>query len=374
MKHDVDLVLVNPGGRARIYQSLANELAAIEPPVWAGLMASFVRAQRALGRDRRCQRRGLSAGGGRRARDRDAAAPRRGSRLRPPALRLDAGDAGGERGHARAEGRAPELPVLLVGGHVASLPAAHARRGALRLRRRRRGPATRSWICSTRSRRGARPTFAGCASLWSRDGEGASCRARRAARAPTSTTRCRASRGTSCRWSATARTTGTASASRAGCPTSRSTRRSVAPTTAPSAASRRRSRAARRRRATRRSVNSYRIWSPARVLDDLTHLVEHYGVRNVKIADEMFVLNAATWTRSATGIVERGLSLNIWAYARVDTVKEGMLDKLKRGGRQLARARHRGRQRARARRRREGLRRRARGRARSRSRARPGST
>jgi hypothetical protein len=42
---DVDLVLVNPGGRARIYQSLATELAAVEPPVWAGLMASFVRGR-----------------------------------------------------------------------------------------------------------------------------------------------------------------------------------------------------------------------------------------------------------------------------------------------------------------------------------------
>ena len=45
MATDVDLVLVNPGGRARIYQSLATELAAVEPPVWAGLMASFVRGR-----------------------------------------------------------------------------------------------------------------------------------------------------------------------------------------------------------------------------------------------------------------------------------------------------------------------------------------
>ena len=42
---DVDLVIVNPGGRARIYQSLANEVAAIEPPVWAGLIAGFVRVK-----------------------------------------------------------------------------------------------------------------------------------------------------------------------------------------------------------------------------------------------------------------------------------------------------------------------------------------
>ena len=35
---------------------------------------------------------------------------------------------------------------------------------------------------------------------------------------------------------------------------------------------------------------------------------------------------------SATRIIDRGYDLNIWAYARVDTVKEEMLDKLKRAG------------------------------------------
>lgn len=39
----VDLVLVNPGGRSQIYQSLGGALTAIEPPVWAGLMATFIR-------------------------------------------------------------------------------------------------------------------------------------------------------------------------------------------------------------------------------------------------------------------------------------------------------------------------------------------
>jgi len=36
-----DLVLINPGSRKRVYQSLAAELAAIEPPVWTGLMATY---------------------------------------------------------------------------------------------------------------------------------------------------------------------------------------------------------------------------------------------------------------------------------------------------------------------------------------------
>ena len=40
-----DLVLINPGSRARIYQSLGKRLTAVENPVWAGLIATFVRAK-----------------------------------------------------------------------------------------------------------------------------------------------------------------------------------------------------------------------------------------------------------------------------------------------------------------------------------------
>ena len=37
-----DLVLVNPGAKREIYQSLHSELTAIEPPVWAGLIAAYI--------------------------------------------------------------------------------------------------------------------------------------------------------------------------------------------------------------------------------------------------------------------------------------------------------------------------------------------
>ena len=43
MKRELDVVLVNPGARAQIYQALGSTLTAIEPPVWAGLMATFLR-------------------------------------------------------------------------------------------------------------------------------------------------------------------------------------------------------------------------------------------------------------------------------------------------------------------------------------------
>ena len=42
-KRDLDLVLIHPGSRTQIYQSLGSSLSAIEPPVWASLMATFVR-------------------------------------------------------------------------------------------------------------------------------------------------------------------------------------------------------------------------------------------------------------------------------------------------------------------------------------------
>src|SRR5947208_5341888 len=44
----LDLVLINPGSRTQVYQSLGSKLAAVENPVWAGLMATF------------CHRKGLS--------------------------------------------------------------------------------------------------------------------------------------------------------------------------------------------------------------------------------------------------------------------------------------------------------------------------
>src|ERR1044071_4211379 len=43
MARQLDLVLIHPGNRTQIYQSLGSSLSAIEPPVWASLMATFAR-------------------------------------------------------------------------------------------------------------------------------------------------------------------------------------------------------------------------------------------------------------------------------------------------------------------------------------------
>src|SRR5687768_5323717 len=45
MSRRLDLVLVNPGSRTKLYQSLGKRLTAVENPVWAGLVATFVRGK-----------------------------------------------------------------------------------------------------------------------------------------------------------------------------------------------------------------------------------------------------------------------------------------------------------------------------------------
>ena len=39
----LDLLLINPPGKMEIYQNLGAGLAAVEPPVWAGLLAEHAR-------------------------------------------------------------------------------------------------------------------------------------------------------------------------------------------------------------------------------------------------------------------------------------------------------------------------------------------
>lgn len=77
---------------------------------------------------------------------------------------------------------------------------------------------------------------------------------------------------------------------------------------------------------------SIRFRSPRAVLEELDFLVKKYKVKNVKIIDELFVLKEDHYMSIVEGIMERGYDLNIWAYARVDTVKVENLGKMKKAG------------------------------------------
>lgn len=77
---------------------------------------------------------------------------------------------------------------------------------------------------------------------------------------------------------------------------------------------------------------SIRYWDPKFIITELDILATKYHVKNIKIADEMFVINENHVLELCNLIIDRGYDFNIWAYARVDTVKDKYLEKLKKAG------------------------------------------
>ncbi len=79
--------------------------------------------------------------------------------------------------------------------------------------------------------------------------------------------------------------------------------------------------------------NQIRFWSPENVISQIDELVLKHNVRNIKIPDEMFVLNPKQVMSICEKIIERSYDLNFWAYARIDTLQnEKMLEKMKEAG------------------------------------------
>jgi len=75
-----------------------------------------------------------------------------------------------------------------------------------------------------------------------------------------------------------------------------------------------------------------RYRSLEKVIEEIDYLVNTYGIKNIKIIDEMFALNKKRVISLCNMIIERGYDLNMWAYARVDTVTKEMLAKMKEAG------------------------------------------
>tara|TARA_Y100000310_G_scaffold111221_1_gene109613 strand:+ start:132 stop:1661 length:1530 start_codon:yes stop_codon:yes gene_type:complete len=76
---------------------------------------------------------------------------------------------------------------------------------------------------------------------------------------------------------------------------------------------------------------SFRFWNPDFIINEFDK-IHKMGIRNVKIADEMFVLNKRHFMEICNKLIEREYNFNIWAYARIDTVKEEYLQTLKKAG------------------------------------------
>ena len=74
-----------------------------------------------------------------------------------------------------------------------------------------------------------------------------------------------------------------------------------------------------------------RGWSHTLLLEEFEKLA-NFGVETIRISDEMFFLNKNYYEPLLNGIIDRGLKFNLWAYSRVDTVKERYLDLFKNAG------------------------------------------
>ncbi|MBI5684113.1 MAG: cobalamin B12-binding domain-containing protein [Verrucomicrobia bacterium] len=329
-KHQVDLVLVNPGDRAQVYQALGKDLSAIEPPVWAGLMASFVRVK------------GFSvavvdAGGEHLTAEETA---KRVAEMNPqltavvvyghqPSASTQNMTAAG-RCCAALKATSPETPVIMVGGHVASLPERTMREEKADFVSNGEGLYTMTALLE--ALQSPAPQWNKVPDLWYRD-NGNLCHSETAAPLlknldeempgiawdllPMQLYRAH-------NWHCFGhlqRQPYAAIYTTLGCPYHCSFCCIQAPF-----------KSGEKVIGLKESANSYRLWSTKRIVDDLELLATKYGVRNVKFADELFVLKPGHVEGICDGIIERGLDFNIWAYARVDTVRDAMIEKLLRAG------------------------------------------
>ena len=72
--------------------------------------------------------------------------------------------------------------------------------------------------------------------------------------------------------------------------------------------------------------------SPKNIIKEIDFLVSTYGIRNIKIMDELFAFKEDRVIEICDLIIERGYDLNMWAYARVNSVTPIMLEKMKCAG------------------------------------------
>jgi radical SAM superfamily enzyme YgiQ (UPF0313 family) len=315
-----DLVLINPGGREHIYQELGGDLTAVEPPLWCRLIAGYVRDRghsvaildteaEELGPDRLAEK----------VSDLDpslvcvvvyghqpSASTQQmvGARLACLALRE----------------QAPDRPVIIVGGHVSALAERTLREEAVTYACKGEGPQTVAALLEA-IKDGRDDDLAQVPGLvwWNgrevvinpppplikdldRELHGAAWDL-----LPMDRYR---AHNWQCFGDLASREPYASIYTSLGCPYKCSFCCINAPF----------------------GTNRYRMRSPEKVVEEIAFLHDRYNVKTFKIVDEMFVLNDRHVRRICELLSDLDLDLNIWAYARVDTVRPDILESLRKAG------------------------------------------
>ena len=321
MRSALDLLLIHPGGRELIYQNLGAELSAIEPPLWCRLIAGYIL-------DRGYSVEILDSEAGNMNPERVA---REVSERRP---RLAAVVVYGHQPSASTQqmvGAAaalraikalnPEQKVIVLGGHVAALPERTLREEAADFACNSEGPVTVHQLLEALEC--TAPAFDKVAGLvWREDGG-----VRQNPAPPLIHDLDRDLHGSvwhllpmegyrahnwQCFGNLGSRRPYASIYTSLGCPYQCTFCCINAPF----------------------GANRYRMRKPEQVVAEIDHLYRTCGVKTFKIVDEMFVLN----DRHVAGICERlaaqpyASELNLWAYARVDTVRPERLALLRAAG------------------------------------------
>jgi anaerobic magnesium-protoporphyrin IX monomethyl ester cyclase len=318
----LDLLLINPGGREKIYQALGNDLTAVEPPLWCRLIGGYVRDRdyRIAILDSEAENMGHESIAHRVA----ELAPRLVALVvfgHQPSASTQQMVAAGDTCRAIKE-RDPDRPIIILGGHVSALPERTLEDEAADFACKGEGPVTVVELLEQLAEEV--PDFAVVRGLvWRSEDDGI------VVNPPAPLTvdldadlhgnvwdllpmdRYRA-HNWQCFGMLDRRMPYASIYTSLGCPYKCSFCCINAPF----------------------DVNRYRMRSPEEVVDEVDMLYRNYGVRTFKIIDEMFVLNERHYRKICELLAAKPYAkeLNFWAYARVDTVKPDSLELLRSAG------------------------------------------
>lgn len=75
-----------------------------------------------------------------------------------------------------------------------------------------------------------------------------------------------------------------------------------------------------------------RYWSLDVVMGWIDELVQKYSIRNIRLDDELFLLDTKRVETFCDMLIERDYGLNLWCYIRPNAISDNLLTKLKKAG------------------------------------------